>query len=174
VPAVGKRHLFARHDRHQHQRHRLRRHHHLASVQRQESRAYILTVAGAAAELPFAGQPIAAGDGFTRAIGKKLPTHGHAIAVRREHRVKSLLWQVGRSETGRGDIRNADPAQRAVLSRHFHPGVDQLGEAGFVPARHARIHELYQAAGPQRLDQRRGECAQVLRGAGFSQCNAFY
>ena len=139
VPAVLEGDLVSRDHRDCHFREPFTGPAHLAVVHREESGADVLGVAGAGAEAPRAGDPVAAGHRRALAVGEELSAHRDVVVVRGEHLGEALVGQVRRGGERRRQIGDADPAERAVLGRHLDPSLDHLGEGRFGAAGFDRV-----------------------------------
>ena len=169
MPAVGEGDLLARQKPHPHVGDALGHPAHLAVVHRQKTRGDVGRVAGAGAETPRAGQPVAAVDRRALAVGKVLAADGDAVVVGGEHLRETLIGKIARGGERRRQVGDADPAERAVLPSHFDPGLDHLGERRLDAAGRRRVEGGHQATGPHLVHDRRRERAQSL---GFRRLGA--
>ncbi len=96
MPAVLEGDLLARDHRHRHLREPFTGPAHLAVVHREEAGADVLGVAGAGAEAPRSGDPVAAGHGSALAVGEELSAHRDAVVVGGEHLSETLVGQIRR------------------------------------------------------------------------------
>ncbi len=169
MPSVGEGDLLARQKRHAHVGNALGHPAHLAVVHRQKTRGDVGRVAGAGAETPRAGQPVAAVDRRPLAVGKVLAADGDVVVIGREHLREAPIGKVARGSERRGQIGDPDPAERSILPSHFDPGLDHLGERRFDAAGRRRVEGGHQATGPHLVHDRRRERAQSL---GFHRLGA--
>ena len=101
----------ARHEGHQHVGNALADPAHLAVVHRDEAGGDVRRVAGAGAEVPRPGQPVAAVDDDALAVGEELAAHRDVVVVGGEHLREALVGQIGRRGERRRQVRDADPAE---------------------------------------------------------------
>ena len=164
MPSVSEHDLITRDDRDQQWRDTVIADHQFAVDGRHEASGDVLRMPGARSEVPGPGDPVAAVDRGTHAVRKELSAHGHSVVVGGEHLCEPLWWQIGGTGGCRGEVGNADPAQRAVLPCQFDPCFDHLGERRLRPAGFGRVEVLHQSAAPQCLDRAGGQCPVALTG----------
>ena len=85
----------------------------------------------------------------------------------REHFGETVVGQIRSGGERRRNIRDADPAERAVLPSHFDPGLDHLRERRFNTACRDGVERRHQPTGPHLVDDGRGKSAHPLRLGGL-------
>ena len=169
VPAVGEHDLVAGHDRHSQLRDAIGGPHHLAVDHRHEPCGDVLAVAGGRAEVPCSRHLVATGDGRAGAVREELAAEGHPIVVVGEHRLEAGVGQECCDRCGGGQVRDADPTERAVEPGHVDPGADHVLEGRLGAAGLRRVEPRHQAGVPHRVDHG-GRCgAELLARLGLGQ-----
>ena len=152
VPAVGEDDLVAGDHRHQQRGDPVVADHQLAVHRGHEAGGHVLGMPGAGAELPGPGDPVAAVDRLAQAVREELAAHRHQVVVGGEHLGEPVVGEVGGTGRRRGEVGDADPAERAVLPGQLDPRLDHLGERRLGAAGLGGVEPLQEAGLPQGLD----------------------